>query len=426
MLSRLIAIAFIFFCTTVAWMFLGGTVEKRTHDQDASLHSSVGEMWGAPLVQLAPSLQRARIETREQTRLEDGTVVSETVEETVYDAVPLDGTAIAVDLDLEQRKKGLLWYPTYAVRFDGRYRVANPTDEADTFRFRFPLPQGAAVFDNVELHVDGARVEDAAMKASGLVHEIELGAGEAAEVRVAYGSQGMETWRYSFGTGVSQVRDFSLAMATNFDAIVFPALSLAPTSKEATDGGWTLAWDYGSLVAEAGVGMVLPQKLNPGPWVSRVTFFAPVSLFLFFFVLLVLGVIRGVRLHPMHYFFLASAFFAFHLLLAYLVDHVPVVLALLICSAVSVGLVVSYMRLVTGLRFALVEVGAAQGVYLVVFAFTFFLDGFTGLAVTGLSIATLFVAMQATGRLDWESVFAKPSLPGTPKAKQLNPRATTL
>ncbi|MEL7360772.1 MAG: inner membrane CreD family protein, partial [Bacteroidota bacterium] len=172
------------------------------------------------------------------------------------------------------------------------------------------------------------------------------------------------------------------------------------------------------------VGMVLPQKLNPGPWVSRVTFFAPVSLFLFFFVLLVLGVIRGVRLHPMHYFFLASAFFAFHLLLAYLVDHVPVVFALLVCSAVSVGLVVSYMRLVTGLRFALVEVGAAQGVYLVVFAFTFFLDGFTGLAVTGLSIATLFVAMQATGRLDWESVFAKPSLPDAMRAdvqKRLGP-----
>ncbi|MEL6443609.1 MAG: inner membrane CreD family protein [Bacteroidota bacterium] len=424
MLNRLIAIAFIFFCTSVAWLFLGGTVEKRTHDQDTSLHSSVGEMWGAPLVQLAPTLQRERIETREQTRLEDGTVISETIEETVYDAAPIAGTAIAVDLDLEQRKKGLLWYPTYRVRFDGRYRLVNDSDEDGTFRFRFPLPQGAAVFDNVALTVDGARVEDAAMRESGLVHDLDVAAGKTVEVSVGYGSQGMETWRYSFGRGVAQVRDFSLAMTTDFDAIDFPAQSLSPTSKEATDGGWALAWDYGSLVAEAGVGMVLPQKLNPGPWVSRVTFFAPVSLFLFFFVLLVLGVIRGVRLHPMHYFFLASAFFAFHLLLAYLVDHVPVVFALLVCSAVSVGLVVSYMRLVTGLRFALVEVGAAQGVYLVVFAFTFFLDGFTGLAVTGLSIATLFVAMQATGRLDWESVFAKPSLPNAMRAdvqKRLGP-----
>ena len=46
--------------------------------------------------------------------------------------------------------------------------------------------------------------------------------------------------------------------------------------------------------------------------------------------------------------------------------------------------------------------------YLIAFAGTFFLEGITGLAVTLLSVATLFVVMQATGRLDWEAVLAKP------------------
>jgi inner membrane protein involved in colicin E2 resistance len=133
-----------------------------------------------------------------------------------------------------------------------------------------------------------------------------------------------------------------------------------------------------------------------------------VSLFLFFFVLFVVTLLKGVRLHPMHYFFLGCSFFAFHLLLAYLVDHVSVNLALATASLVSVGLVISYMRLVAGMRFALVEVGIAQMVYLVLFAYTFFLEGFTGLAVTGLSIATLFVVMQATGRMDWEQLLRKP------------------
>ncbi|MEM0964025.1 MAG: hypothetical protein AAGK21_15970, partial [Bacteroidota bacterium] len=81
-------------------------------------------------------------------------------------------------------------------------------------------------------------------------------------------------------------------------------------------------------------------------------------------------------------------------------------------SAASVGLVVSYVRLVAGLRFALVEVGGAQVIYLVAFAATFFLEGFTGLAVTLLSVATLFVVMQATGRLDWETVLARPESAG--------------
>ena len=157
--------------------------------------------------------------------------------------------------------------------------------------------------------------------------------------------------------------------------------------------------------------MALPNKLNPGPWVSRVTFFAPVSLFLFFFLLFLLSMMRGVRLHPMHYFFLGASFFAFHLLLAYLVDHVSVHAAVAICSVVSVGLVVSYMRLVTGARFALVEVGVAQLIYLVGFAYTFFLEGYTGLTITALCIVTLFGVMQLTGRVDWEHLFQRPDAP---------------
>ena len=214
-------------------------------------------------------------------------------------------------------------------------------------------------------------------------------------------------------------------MTTNADGFDFPAGTLAPTEKRRADGAWTLTWDYGTLVASADLGLAMPQRLNPGPWVSRVTFFAPVSLFLFFFAVFVLSLLRGVRLHPMHYFFLGAACFAFHLLLAYLVDVVSVGTAMAVASVVSLGLVVSYVRLVAGLRFALVEVGGAQAVYLVAFAATFFLEGFTGLAVTLLSVSTLFVTMQATGRLDWEAVLARPESAGPGGAARLAKGAAT-
>ena len=64
---------------------------------------------------------------------------------------------------------------------------------------------------------------------------------------------------------------------------------------------------------------------------------------------------RGIDLHPMNYFFLACAFFAFHLLLAYLVDHISIHTAFVICSVVSLALVISYLRLVVGMRFAAVK-----------------------------------------------------------------------
>src|SRR6185436_1264169 len=99
------------------------------------------------------------------------------------------------------------------------------------------------------------------------------------------------------------------------------------------------------------IGMDAPNKLNPGPFAARVTFFAPVSLLFFVTVLVMLGVLRGRSLHPMNYFFLAAAFFAFHLLLAYLVDHVDVNVAFVIAAGTSMALVISYLRLVAGRRY---------------------------------------------------------------------------
>ena len=58
------------------------------------------------------------------------------------------------------------------------------------------------------------------------------------------------------------------------------------------------------------------------------------------------------------------------------------------------------------LRFALVDAGLTQLIYLVLFSYAFFFEGFTGLAVTIGAILTLFVVMQMTGRLRWEEKFS--------------------
>ena len=125
----------------------------------------------------------------------------------------------------------------------------------------------------------------------------------------------------------------------------------------------------------------------------------------------IITTMRNIDLHPMNYFFLATAFFAFHLLLAYLVDLVSIHLAFLLCSAVSVFLVVSYLRLVVGPRFALVEAGGAQFIYLVLFSYAFFWRGFTGLAITIGCIVTLFLVMQMTARIRWSERFAPAAEP---------------
>jgi len=59
-----------------------------------------------------------------------------------------------------------------------------------------------------------------------------------------------------------------------------------------------------------------------------------------------------------------------------------------------------------GIRFAALEAGMAQMIYLVIFSYAFFWKGFTGLAITIISVITLFVVMQATGKVKWSEKFA--------------------
>jgi inner membrane protein involved in colicin E2 resistance len=150
----------------------------------------------------------------------------------------------------------------------------------------------------------------------------------------------------------------------------------------------------------------MPSKLNPGPLASRMSYFAPVSLLFFFTTLIVLGAVSNQNLHPMHYFFLGASFFSFHILFAYLVDHLLVEIAFVIAAVVSMALVAAYLYRAAGGRFAL-WVGAAQLVFLVLFSYAFFFEGYTGLVITIGAILTLAIMMQLTAKVDWTEVFRR-------------------
>jgi hypothetical protein len=425
MVKQILGIVFVFVFTAFAWVVLGTTVVVRTGAQDNALRGEVGQLWGTPQRQSAPvvtyEVPKPEPPRPAAIRSVPGSAVPTTVTapppangvgtgsgassgDGVVQKVSLEASDVDVALDLEHRRKGLLWYSTYRVRFAGAYRVANHTDEPHDFVVSFMFPTEGAIYDNFRFAVGGREVDDLQVTSSTVMGKVRLAPGESQTVEIAYGSQGLDEWWYDFGSNVSQVKNFSLTMHTNFEDIDFPQNAISPTEKTRTAAGWDLSWRYSNLLSGVQIGMDMPRKLNPGPWVSQISFFAPVSLFFFFFALFMFSTIRKVRVHPMNYFFIGAGFFSFHLLLAYLVDHVSIHLAFAICSVVSLGLVISYMRLVVGHRFAIVQVGISQFVYLVLFSYTFFFEKYTGLAVTILSVLTLFVVMQVTGRIDWSKL----------------------
>jgi hypothetical protein len=327
--------------------------------------------------------------------------------------LPLVGSDLKVDLKSEPRRKGLLWYRTYKVAFDGTYRFKLENTQPVEAVVEYTFPTGQAIFDGFHIRVNGKESEQPLNLEQGLQQRFVVRPGQGLTIETGYRSQGMDRWTYAFASGVSRVRNFNLAMTTDFPDIDFPEQSLSPTLKQRSGRGWKLEWSYESLISGFQIAMEMPQKLNPGPLAARMSFFAPVSLLFFFFILFIITVLRDIKLHPMHYLFLAAGFFSFHLLFSYLADQMLPLPAFLICTVVSVGLVVSYLRLVTGARFALVEAGLSQVVYLVLFSYAFFFEGITGLAITLLSIASLFVVMQLTGGVNWDKKFkvAKPRPP---------------
>ena len=409
--KRVAAIIVIFIFSTVAWGVLGGTIMSRTYSVGGSLSGRVASTWGSPQTQSPPSASYTVVSYRDAESLEDGKKVVRKVEVKDQRELSLDASRIDVRFDLEPRQKGLLWYSTYKVAFAGKYTFA-PTASAEQVRIRFPFPAAQALYDDLVVSIDGAPVEVTSEAANPPATVAAVSAktltapGKPVVVDVRYRSQGLDTWRYDFGGTVAQVRNFDLRMRTNFADIDFPDNTLSPTAKKRDGSGWQLDWNYGSLVSGYAIARAMPEKLQPGPLAGRISFFAPVSLFFFFFVMLLITTLRRIELHPVNYFFLAAAFFAFHLLLAYLVDHIDIHLAFVISSAVSMALVISYLRLVVGMRFAAVEAGLTQFLYLVLFSYAFFFKGFTGLTITIGAILTLFVAMQLTGRIKWSERLA--------------------
>lgn len=429
--KRILAIAFVFIMATIAWTVLGGVTSSRSGDQRHALDAAVQELWGSPQIQNAPKLAFEWTTTREQKRTEQTSSgmheITELIEEQHSEPMLLNASDIGVELTSDLRRKGLHWYSLYNVSFAGAYRYQHVRSESGVLDVSFELPDREGMYDSLAFTVNGQDFARALEPESNRLHaRVPVAPGQTIEIIAGYGSRGLDEWRYAPTAGVGRLESFNMEMNTDFGDIDYPSGTMSPSSSEnISNGGKHLIWKFDSLVTGHGIGMVMPQRIQPGELATALSFSAPISLFFFFLVIYVLATIRGIDIHPMNYFLIAGAFFAFHLLFAYSADHLAVETAFALSSVVSVGLVVSYLRLVVSAKFALREAAIAQLVYLVGFSLAYFWEGFTGLTVTVLAILTLFLLMQLTGRVRWSELLTREAPKGPPVSAQPSALPTT-
>jgi hypothetical protein len=401
-LTRLFAIGGIIICTAVGWFILGSSVLVRSGVSLSRCAPDVTGGWGPVMTQPHPVIYyNSPGSTNGRHPIQ-----------------PSQGE-VAVALRYEPKKKGLLWYRTYLVDFHGDYSVQNPTQITQTIYVRFEFPAAAASYSDFSFLIDGVPAAGNNKTAEGITEAVTLQPGQSAKFTVAYRSRGTDRWGYSFGD-TTRVRNFHLAMTTDFPEFDFPAGTGSPTERARTGNGWHFVWSYPDVINAQAIAMAMPSVANPGPVASRMSFFAPVSLLFFFAVLVLMGMVWRISLHPINYFFLAAGCFAFQLLFAYLVDLIPLPLAFAISAAVSLALVSGYLFAAAGKRFAQLAV-VAQFAYMVLFSYSFLFEGLTGLTITIGAIVTLALLMGTTAKVNWAERFASkvvlrgvpPPVPGT-------------
>jgi hypothetical protein len=373
-------------CTAVAWFVLAMAMSHRTSDSSGSLSREVAGVWNPMLRQLHPS---AWYET---PNAPGGRA-------TLLPA----SSQVAVKLRFVPKQRGLFRHRTYEVAFSADYVFSNPTRIPQTFYVSFPLPEGAQNLEGFEFRLgETPEPADRAPGAAGtIVRAVVVPASGSVSLHAAYQTRGTDRWVYDF-PDKRRISGFSLRMLTDFKEIDFPVGTGSPKDEDRRNEGmgWDLMWNYPDVLAVPAIGMDMPKLLNAGPVAARIAFFAPVSLLFFIAVVMIVGITKGVALHPMHVFFVAAGFFAFHLLFAYLVDLLPVAASFAIASVTSLGLVCGYLRAVGGTALFRVAL-PAQCVYLVLFSGSFFVDGLTGITLTVCGIATLAVLMILTAKVRW-------------------------
>jgi hypothetical protein len=401
-LTRLLAIGGIIVCTAVGWFILGTSVLVRSGVSVNRCAPEVTGGWGPRMTQPHPTMYYNSPGSANGRHL-----------------IQPSQSDVSVALRYEPKKKGLLWYRTYLVDFHGDYSLQNPTQITQTIYVRFEFPATDASYSDFSFLIDGVPSTGNNKTAEGITESVTLAPGQSAKFTVAYKSRGTDQWGYAFGD-TTRIRNFHLAMTTDFSEFDFPAGTGSATERARTATGWNFVWSYPDVINAQAIAMTMPSVANPGPVASRMSFFAPVSLLFFFAVLVLMGMVWRISLHPMNYFFLAAGCFAFQLLFAYLVDLIPLSFAFIISALVSIALVNGYLFAVAGRRFAQLGV-VAQFAYMVLFSYSFFFEGLTGLTITIGAIITLALLMITTAKVNWADKFASkatlrafpPPVPGT-------------
>jgi hypothetical protein len=174
-----------------------------------------------------------------------------------------------ITLRQNPRNKGTAIYAGYETDCRFVYTLKNPVNRAVTAMLRFPLPSDRAIFNDLEVKLNGASVLDHLQVAGGqLLLQPALAAGETVTVEVAFKSRGLDYWYFQVREA-REIRDFQLLLHLpdlaktdlNYPEGCMTPMDITPTA----DGkGCTLTYRLNHALSNKGMGIAMPTQRQPG------------------------------------------------------------------------------------------------------------------------------------------------------------------
>jgi hypothetical protein len=186
----------VFIPLLLGWLVLAERLEKRTHKATHYQLQSVKEIWGGNLAQPMPSVRYKRF----------GSDVSTLSKGEIH------ASDISVTLEVDYRKKGLVYYTGYNAEFVGKYTIQNPENENIYLSFIFPYPtrQGEGVLQNVKLLVNGEEdIEDTEYQPNLTLWTGLLAPSDSLVITVQYDGRGLNQFTYGFEPS-KQINNFAM------------------------------------------------------------------------------------------------------------------------------------------------------------------------------------------------------------------------
>ncbi|MCR9143928.1 MAG: hypothetical protein NXI24_16905 [bacterium] len=376
----------------------------RIDDRHASTYSrslkAVQQIWGGSIRQFPPDFTYDESQRQEYTNEKTGKVETRNI--TVARNVGIESQDLKVQVASNIRQKGLLKFAGYGLEFDGEYIVRNRENSARDFDFSFQLPEYAGNITGIKITLDERPYTADTNLADGFQWSGVLRPGEERRFRIQYQAKGTDRFDYLLGANQLEVGRLHFDLTTDFTDYRIPEEAMGPTEQAADDQGAKLIWKSENLVTGQNIALRFEIPGNYGKIASKLFFYAPLALLLFTGFLLIAGAAKGVRLHPMHFLFLMTAFFVFYLFGSYIISFVHILLGIGLALALSTGIMLYYAHLIRKGEEFFQSVAFGAAMFQWIFSIAFFFPAYTGLMITLAAIIALVALMRATASIEWE------------------------